>query len=203
MKKTPTNKSDSSFAANANLATSAISSTASVPTPPGASAFKPVSHAFPPAAGTSSTSAAFISDTSASPLSLLTDPNNSTSGEDLFDLGVASSALSTPHPPSFVDVYGLHSRPSGTELVKDGSGNSSGSVRDALLTTPSMDVESLEVGNLVGDDASTGDPMASSLSLLPTSSHAPQNMALSLNKQIENVDAGLESIKDALVSRAA
>ena len=75
---------------------------------------------------------------------------------------------------------------------------------DTLLSPTTMEVGSLE-GKTMGDDLDEetnlhGDPMASSLSLLPSSAtYHPKNYALSLNNQIDEVDAGLESIKDALV----
>ena len=116
----------------------------------------------------------------------------------------APGALSTLSPPSFVDVYGLHSRPSGSEMTKDAVGSPTRSVMDTLLSPTTMEVGSLE-GKTMGDDLDEetnlhGDPMASSLSLLPSSAtYHPKNYALSLNNQIDEVDAGLESIKDALV----
>ena len=128
---------------------------------------------------------------------------------DANDVSAASSSSTTVmEPPSFVDVFGLHSR------------QNIGSVKDAMLSASSsapsvlqMPVNSADFFGGDHVDLSGG----SSTSLLPASSSSalsipssasssyshPQNLAVSLSKQIENVDAGLDSIKDALVSHSS
>ena len=166
-------------------------------------------------------------DASASSLPAVDDDaENAAEDEDIFNMSVAAARNFSP--PSFVDVYGLHARPSGKDTGRENDFGKSGhnhhannnggnvelvNVRDALLT-PNDAVDGHEhIGSGEGGLPRT----SSSLSLLPSSSSyhnvpggnngnganygtsAEQNMALSLNKQIENVDAGLENIKDALV----
>lgn len=133
--------------------------------------------------------------------------------------GDATASSPASEPPSFGDVFGLHSR-GHLGSVTDALLSSHSSVGASSLLNPVVNPTDFfnrrDTDPVVGSPATTTSlvPAFSGSSASVSSSSAlsipasgslsphPQHLALSLNKQIETVDAGLEGIKDVLISNS-